>query len=320
MQLSDYIFEVPPGSLELNLPPAYVTRKPALYRDFLQFGRVALELLPQDLITADLLAAYPPLVPPARDDLDAAGDPMYQFIDRDPSKGFTNASELEWFENNKVFKKTKADLFWAQGIVITYLDSRLSAAAQEALHAKTDFGLLRSANNLVKIFELIDSMLMFGPKKSSIGAARNFLLGTQTGSLPAFVNRIDADATLFLHTFGFAGQPQPTDHSYGINHDKLKKAVLFMNTTDPDLERYIERFQESYPDGTFRQASQHLMNVVQERVVPSSSSGRGGKVSFGPSTFTAKSLVADVSEDEEVPMCYLSGSGGPPPPRSVKSS
>ena len=166
---------------ELNLPPSYVTRKPALYRDFLQFGRVALELLPQDLITVDLLAAYPPLVPPARDDLDAAGDPMYQLIDRDPSKSFTNASELEWFENNKVFKKTKAELFRAQGIVITYLDSRLSAAAQEALHAKTDFGLLRSANNLVKIFELIDTMLMFGPKKSSIGAARNFLLGLRLG-------------------------------------------------------------------------------------------------------------------------------------------
>ena len=171
-----------------------------------------------------------------------------------------------------------------------------------------EFDLCRYSNDVAKIFGFIDNQLMFGPKKVALSIARDFLLGTQSGSLPSFINSIDTTSAVFLHTFGFAGLPQPKDHSNCICHDKLKKAVLFMNTTDPDLERHVERFQEAQPEATYREAAQFVLNVVRERVVTSTGRKAAPSVSF-----QSRSLIADVDDAEDVPMFYVSNSGHPPP-------
>jgi hypothetical protein len=311
MNLSDHLFEIAPGSLEDGQPTAFVAKLPAIYRDLLQFGRVALEVLPKELQTPELLAAYPKLVAPTRYDTDVAGDAIYSWNDNaDHSKGLSHASETAWFAANKDFLDKTAEVFKEKGKAITYLLTRNTLAAQEDLRTNSEFAVLRSSNDLPKIFKLIHDQLMFGPKKASLATAQTYLKGSQTGTMASFVNRIDVDAAMFLHTFGYAGQPQPTDHSNCINHDKLKKAVLFMNTTDSELDRYIERFQETKPEGTYREAAQYLLGVVRERVALTTH--RVGKVTPAPSAFTPRGLMAESSE--EVPMCYLSNSGPPPPP------
>ena len=65
----------------------------------------------------------------------------------------------------------------------------------------------------LKFFKLIHDQLMFGPKKASLATAQTFLKGSQTGTMVSFVNRIDVDAAMFLHTFCYAGQTQPLDHT-----------------------------------------------------------------------------------------------------------
>ena len=57
-----------------------------------------------------------------------------------------------------------------------------------------------------------------------------------------------------------------------------------------------------------------MLNVVRERVV--SSTGRKATPSV---SFQSRSLIADVDDAEDVPVCYVSNSGHPPP-RSVRST
>ena len=132
MSLADYLFEVSPGSLEEGNPSAFVAKLPAVYRDLLQLGRVALEVLPKDLKTLALLAAYSPLKAPTRDDKDSAGDAIYTWNDiMDCSKGLSHASEIAFFDATKEFAKLEAKVFEDKGKAITYLVTRNTATAQE---------------------------------------------------------------------------------------------------------------------------------------------------------------------------------------------
>ena len=153
MHLSEYPFEIAPGSLEVGNPSAYVAKRPALFRDLLQFGRVALEVLPYVLKTPELMAAYPPLSAPTWDDVDESGNAIYTWRDpADRSTGLTHASEIAWFDAEKEFFHKRATVFEDTGKAITYLITRHTPSAQEDLRTNSDFAVLRLSNDFPKIF------------------------------------------------------------------------------------------------------------------------------------------------------------------------
>ena len=106
-----------------------------------------------DSTVNNIFNCYPTLTAPTRNDKDEAGDAIYTWKDNaDRSKGLSHASEIAWFDANKEYLQKRAKVFEDKGKAITYLLTRNTHTAQEDLRTNSEFAVLRSSNDLPKIF------------------------------------------------------------------------------------------------------------------------------------------------------------------------
>ena len=262
-------FSVAEGSFVLGNPSAFVACLKAFYRDLQRFMRAGCELVPSNMLPPDYLDTFPSLKDPTRDDKNAQGHRLYQFIDSaDPDKGLTSASEMVLFAAQALVLTNLQEYHRKISDVIDYIITRCSHASQSELRADAAF----SAAELAK-----------DHREAAVPTA-------------AFFNQHEVHAVLFRNTFGYGAD---ATHSGCIHADRLDKAVLFLAADPARHDRVIEELQEKHPDCSAREAVDLMLRRERERTALVASRQPSKVGVSGPSSVRPHGLVA---VDEESPM------------------